>query len=145
MLKNLHISSVNPQIKKAPLHKLIKALCEELNFRIESLEINFVNSDKIREINRQYLSHDYSTDILTFNYSDKVSAIDGEVIISLDDARNNSKRFKVQFKQEIARLVIHGILHLRGFNDNNRSNKIKMKRMENKLLNRFKFILLRSR
>ena len=145
MLKNLHISSVNTQIKKTALHELIKALSEELNFRIESLEINFINSDKIREINRQYLSHDYSTDILTFNYSDKVSAIDGEVIISLDDARNNSKRFNVLFKQEIARLVIHGILHLNGFKDNNRSNKIKMKRMENKLLNRFKFILLRSR
>jgi len=145
LLKNLHISSVNTQIKKTALHELIKALSEELNFRIESLEINFINSDKIREINRRYLSHDYSTDILTFNYSDKVSAIDGEVIISLDDARNNSKRFNVLFKQEIARLVIHGILHLNGFKDNNRSNKIKMKRMENKLLNRFKFILLRSR
>ena len=145
MLKNLHISSLNTQIKKADLHELIKALSEELNFRIESLEINFINSDKIREINRRYLSHDYSTDILTFNYSDKVSAIDGEVIISLDDARNNSKKFKVLFKREIVRLVIHGILHLSGFNDNNRSNKIKMKRMENKLLNRFKFILLRSR
>ena len=145
MLKNLHISSVNTQIKKTDLHELIKALSEELNFRIESLEVNFINSDKIREINRRYLSHDYSTDILTFNYSDEISVIDGEIIISLDDARNNSKRFKVLFKQEIARLVIHGILHLSGFNDNNRINKIKMKRMENKLLNRFKFILLRSR
>ena len=145
MLKNLHISSLNTQIKKADLHELIKALSEELNFRIESLEINFINSDKIREINRRYLSHDYSTDILTFNYSDEISVIDGEIIISLDDARNNSKKFKVLFKREIVRLVIHGILHLSGFNDNNRSNKIKMKRMENKLLNRFKFILLRSR
>ena len=141
MLKNLHISTVDTQINKNALHELIKALSEELNFRIESLEINFINSDKIREINRQYLSHDYSTDILTFNYSDEISVIDGEIIISLDDARNNSKRFKVLFKQEIERLVVHGILHMSGFNDNNRLNKIIMKRMENKLLNRFKFIL----
>ena len=145
MIKNLHISSVDTQISKSALHELIKALSEELNFRIESLEINFTNSEKIREINREYLNHDYSTDILTFNYSEEVSILDGEIIISIDDARNNSKRFKVLFNQEIARLVIHGVLHLIGFDDNNRLNKIKMKRMENKLLNRFKFILLRSR
>ncbi|HLG32020.1 MAG TPA: rRNA maturation RNase YbeY [Ignavibacteriaceae bacterium] len=145
MIKNLHISSVDTQISKSALHELIKALSEELNFRIESLEINFTNSEKIREINREYLNHYYSTDILSFNYSEDISILDGEIIISLDDARNNSKKFKVPFNQEIARLVIHGVLHLIGFDDNNRLNKIKMKRMENKLLNRFKFILLRSR
>ena len=145
MIKNLHISSVDTQISKSALHELIKALSEELNFRIESLEINFTNSEKIREINREYLNHYYSTDILSFNYSEDISILDGEIIISLDDARNNSKKFKVPFNQEIARLVLHGVLHLIGFDDNNRFNKIKMKRMENKLLNRFKFILLRSR
>ena len=145
MIKNLHISSVDTQISKSALHELIRDLTKDLNFRIESLEINFTNSEKIREINREYLNHDYSTDILTFNYSEEVSILDGEIIISLDDARNNSKKFKVPFNQEIARLVLHGVLHLIGFDDNNRLNKIKMKRMENKLLNRFKFILLRSR
>jgi len=145
LIKNLHISSVDTQISKSALHELIKALSEELNFRIESLEINFTNSEKIREINREYLNHYYSTDILSFNYSEDISILDGEIIISLDDARNNSKKFKVPFNQEIARLVLHGVLHLIGFDDNNRFNKIKMKRMENKLLNRFKFILLRSR
>ena len=145
MIKNLHISSVDTQISKSALHELIRDLTKDLNFRIESLEINFTNSEKIREINRQYLGHDYSTDILSFNYSEDISILDGEIIISLDDARNNSKKFKVPFNQEIARLVLHGVLHLIGFDDNNRLNKIKMKRMENKLLNRFKFILLRSR
>lgn len=89
-----------------------------------------------------HLNHDYTTDIITFNYSSDLKNIDGEIIISIDDVQINSRKFKVSFHEEIARLVIHGVLHLLGFDDQITSDKKVMKRLENKLLSNFKFILL---
>jgi probable rRNA maturation factor len=145
LIKNLHISSIDPDINKIALHKLISELKKELDFKIESIELNFVDSEEIKAINKKYLNHNFSTDILTFDYSEDNKNLDCEIIISLDDAEKNAKKYKVNFEEEITRLVIHGILHLSGFDDDNKKNKIIMKRMENKLLNSLKFILLSSK
>jgi len=91
------------------------------------------------------LDHYYSTDIITFDYSENRNNIDGEIFISIDDAESNASIFKVHFKNEITRLIIHGILHLLSYDDQQKKDKIIMKRMENDLLNKNKFILLRSR
>ena len=129
-------------LEKIKIHTLIRELSDIINVSIASLEINFVNVNKIRKINSKYLKHKYSTDIITFNYSDYKKEIDGEIFISVDDAEENARKYKVSFNEEIARLVIHGILHLLGFDDMKKKDKIKMKRQENKLLNTLKFILL---
>ena len=130
------------KIKKSKVHDLIKSLSVELNFLVSNLEINFISGENIHTINKSYLKHDYTTDIITFNYSDSLQQIDGEIFISIDDALSNSKKFRVTLSDELVRLVIHGILHLLGYDDQNLTDKKIMKRLENKLLSKNNFILL---
>jgi len=129
-------------LKKKNIHDLIKSLSNELYFKISNLEINFISAKSILDINKTYLNHDYTTDIITFNYSEIVNELDGEIFISIDDALSNSKKFNVSVSDELVRLVIHGILHLLGYDDIAHSDKKIMKRMENKLLSKFKIVLL---
>jgi len=142
-LKNLRIYSSSNIIRKKKLHQYVKFVTQDLNLSLRSLEINFIDSETIKEINKNFLSHDYSTDIITFNYSDSQNIIDGEIFISVDDAKENAKKFKVKFQEEIGRLVAHGILHLIGFDDTTTDQRKKMKNQENQLLKKNKFILLR--
>lgn len=142
-MKNLRIYSNDKIIEKKKLHQYVKFITKELNLSLRSLEINFIDSETIKEINKNFLSHDYSTDIITFNYSDAQNIIDGEIFISVDDAKENAKKFKVKFHEEIGRLVAHGILHLIGFDDTTPDQRKKMKNQENQLLKKYKFILLR--
>lgn len=130
------------KIKKSKVHDLIKSLSVQLNFLVSNLEINFISGEDVHSINKSYLKHDYTTDIITFNYSDLIQQIDGEIFISIDDALSNSKKFKVTVSEELVRLVIHGILHLLGYDDQNSNDKKIMKRLENKLLSKNNFILL---
>ncbi|HEX9251282.1 MAG TPA: rRNA maturation RNase YbeY [Ignavibacteriaceae bacterium] len=141
-MKNLRIYSIARNIKKKNIHLLVKSLSDELNFSISSLEINFVSADSILSINKKYLKHHYTTDIITFNYSDSGKDIDGEIFISVDDAQINANKFKVSLSDELIRLVIHGILHLLGYDDQTDADKKIMKRLENKLLSKHNFILL---
>ena len=142
MIKNISVTSNHSIVKKAEVHKLVKSLKNELNFEIDSLIINFINSDQIHKINKKYLSHDYSTDIITFNYSGSNSMLDGEIFISYQDAQNNAKKYEVSLNEELKRLVIHGILHLIGYDDTNESEKKIMKTVENELTNKYNFALL---
>jgi len=141
-LKNLRVYSISQKLKKAEVHKLVKSLSSDLDFSVSNLEINFISEKSILDINKTYLKHHYTTDIITFNYSDVEKKIDGEIFISMDDALSNSKKFKVSFSEELTRLVIHGILHLLGYDDRTITDKKIMKRLENKLLSRNIFSLL---
>lgn len=143
MIKNVFISSINKRIDKIQVHKLVKSIQIDLDFKIESLFINFIDSEKIKRINKEFLQHDYSTDVITFNYSENDDAVDGEIFISIDDAAEFAKKYKATLNLELNRLVIHGILHLRGFDDINKNDRLKMKKMENNLLNNYNFSLLR--
>lgn len=141
-MKNLRVYSITKNIKKTKIHDLVKSLSVQFNFNVSNLEINFISGADIRLINKTYLNHHYTTDIITFNYSDVVKQIDGEIFISIEDALTNSKKFKVTLSDELVRLVIHGILHLLGYNDQTISDKKIMKRLENKLFSKNNFILL---
>ena len=141
-MKNLRVYTITAKLKKSKIHELVKSLCNELNFSISNLEINIISSQSILEINKNYLNHNYSTDIITFNYSNDNELIDGEIFVSIDDALNNAKKFRVKLSDELTRLVIHGILHLLGYDDFKYSDKKIMKRLENKLLSKNNFILL---
>ena len=145
MIKNLQVFSPSKSIDKLSIHKLVGSLKKELNLHIDSLVINFVTAAEITELNEKYLDHYYSTDVITFDYSEDRNEIDAEIFISLNDAESNARKYKVHFKNEFTRLIIHGILHLLGYDDQQKKNKIIMKRMENDLLNKNKFILLRGR
>jgi len=130
-LKNLSVStSKNIKVEKKIIHSLITNLSSKLSFKLESLSINFVDAEYLLNINKDYLNHNFNTDIITFNYSGSNSLLDGELFISVDEAINNSLKFKVTLDSEIIRLVIHGILHLLGFDDEETSKKRKMKKEE---------------
>lgn len=142
MIKNLSVSTSYSKIKKPAVHKLIKALRNQLEFKVDFLEINFISSDEIHILNKKYLKHDYSTDIITFNYSKNISVLDGEIFISYQDAAKNAKKYRVSLNREITRLIIHGILHLTGYNDVKVSDKKIMKTVENQLTYKNNFALL---
>ncbi|MGE5797954.1 MAG: rRNA maturation RNase YbeY [Ignavibacteria bacterium] len=145
VVKNLLIYSKNKLIKKSNLNKLLSFLKNQLNFTLISLDINFISGKALRKVNKDFLNHDFSTDIITFNYSGNIKDLEGEILISVDDAETNSKKYGVSFDEEILRLVIHGILHLLGYNDINSKEKLEMKRLENKLLIEYKNILPKER
>jgi len=132
-MKNLIVyANKEFKIKKTEVHKVIVQLQKKMNFCVESLQVNFINSEQILEINKKYLNHHYTTDIITFNYSGDTRNFDGEIFISADDAKENAAKFNVDFNQEILRLITHGILHLAGYDDEQPENKKIMKKLENK-------------
>lgn len=137
MVKNLRIYG-NKVISKHAIHNLVQSLKEYLEFSITSLDISFVNEAEMNKLNQKHKHHTGSTDILTFDYSNSDLSIDAELIISTDDAIKNAKIFHVSIHDELMRLVIHGILHLLGYNDETRADKIVMRRKENLLLRKFK-------
>jgi rRNA maturation RNase YbeY len=113
------------------VHSVISKIRNNLSLNIRSLEINFVSQETIQKVNNEYLSHDYSTDIITFDYSNERNILDGEIFISLKDAEENSKKYQVTFDNELLRLIIHGILHLLGYDDITLSKRKVMKKAEN--------------
>jgi rRNA maturation RNase YbeY len=137
VVKNLRIYG-NEVISKHTIHNLVHTLKRHLEFSITNLEISFVDETEMSRLNKKHKRHAGSTDILTFDYSKSKSSIDGEIIISIDDALKNAKKFRVSKSNEIIRLVIHGILHLLGYNDETKAEKSLMRRKENLLIRKFK-------
>jgi len=104
--------------------------------KIESLSISFVADSEMSEMNMKHLSHKGSTDIITFDYSDKpdVSTLDGEIIICVDEAKRHSKIYQVTLSDELNRLLFHGLLHLTGYDDINTGKRKVMKAREDEIL-----------
>ncbi len=104
------------------------------NLVASDISIIFCNDSYLLNMNQTYLKHNYFTDIITFDYSD-AAYISGDLFISLDRVYDNAKLFCVSFEQELLRVVIHGILHLLGFNDKLEEEQKTMKSLENYYLN----------
>lgn len=107
------------------------------NYRIGGLSINFCNNEFMLEQNSQQLGHQYYTDILTFDYGG-MGVIKGELLISIDEVGLNGQRFNVPFYNELLRVIIHGVLHLSGFNDLEKGDIEEMRRGEEAALSLFK-------
>jgi probable rRNA maturation factor len=101
-------------------------------------DLKFIISDNesVLEINRKFLNHDYYTDVIAFDYSDK-KRVNGEVYISIDTVRENSINYKVSLRNELLRVIIHATLHLCGFNDKDEGQRNIMRNEENKWLERY--------
>lgn len=96
--------------------------------------VNFCSDNYILEVNRQFLKHDYFTDIITFNYSSS-KKISGDLLISLDTVQTNSALFKTSFQRELLRVIVHGVLHLLGFDDKTPEEQIIIRSKEDYCLN----------
>ena len=89
---------------------------ENEGFRCGELSVVFCSDEYLLEMNKTHLNHDYYTDILTFSYNEK-NVISGDLFISVDRVQDNAETNKVEFLNELSRVVIHGVLHLCGYND----------------------------
>lgn len=122
-----------PKIKKRETTAWIKAVAKSYGRRVGEVGYMFVNDDKILEVNREYLGHDYYTDVITFDY-DEDDVVSGDVVISLDTVASNAHLFNKTYDDELYRVIIHGILHLCGINDKGPGEREQMEAAENKAL-----------
>ncbi|MES1198238.1 MAG: rRNA maturation RNase YbeY [Chitinophagaceae bacterium] len=125
--------------KRKLLRDFIKKIFEKERKSIESLNIIFCSDKYLLKINQKYLSHNDYTDIITFDLSDAQEII-GEIYISLDRIRENAKLLAIDIGQELLRVIFHGILHLCGYQDKLKSEKMKMTLKENYYLRKWNSI-----
>ena len=97
----------------------------------------FCSDNYLLKINKQYLKHNTYTDIITFDYSYD-NLISGDIFVSIDRVRDNAKQLGIQFENELHRVMIHGILHLAGYNDKTDKQEALMRKMEDKYLDKLK-------
>lgn len=123
-----------PKIKKRETTAWIRAVAATYGKRVGDIGYMFVNDEKILEVNREYLGHDYYTDIITFDYCED-DTLNGDLVISLDTVKSNAELFKKDYNEELDRVIIHGVLHLCGINDKGPGEREIMEAAENKALN----------
>ena len=98
------------------------------------LNIVFCSDAFLLEINTNFLHHDYYTDIITFSDSSQKQLIAGDILISIERVRENAGQLKIPFVDELHRVMIHGVLHLIGYKDKSKADKVVMRKMEDKML-----------
>ncbi len=112
----------------------IKEIVSQAEMRLGDLSVVFCSDPYILEVNKQYLGHDYYTDIITFDYCEG-DVLSGDLIISVDTVRANAKEYgAASFDEELHRVIIHGVLHLIGFDDHSPEDQAEMRRQENAAL-----------
>lgn len=127
-------------LRKDLIRSWIKDVAHTHGKRLGNLCYQFCDDPHILEANRQFLNHDYFTDIITFDNSDG-ERIAGDMLISLDTVASNAEGLGITFAEELHRVVIHGILHLCGFGDKSEEEESKMRELENQALSMLKNML----
>ena len=129
-----------PAIRRRATSAWIKQVAASYGKKVGSIAYIFCNDEKILEVNRQYLQHDYYTDIITFDYCEDEevmghkNTISGDLFISLDTVRTNAEQQATTYEEELHRVIIHGILHLVGINDKGPGEREIMEAAENNAL-----------
>jgi len=122
-----------PNIKKRQTTQWIKAVAASYGKKVGEIGYLFCNDEHILEVNREYLGHDYYTDIITFDYCEG-DVLSGDLVISLDTVRSNAELFQKTYEEELHRVIIHGVLHLCGINDKGPGEREIMEAAENRAL-----------
>lgn len=122
-----------PKIRRRDVSRWIKAVAATYGRRVGEVGYLFCDDEHILSVNREYLGHDYYTDIITFDY-DEGDIISGDLVISLDTVRSNAELFGKPYDEELHRVIIHGILHLCGINDKGPGEREIMEAAENAAL-----------
>jgi len=115
------------------IKRWIKQVVENAGCKLGDVSYIFCSDEKILEVNKQYLNHDFYTDIITFDYVEK-DRINGDIFISTDRVKENASQFNVDFEEELHRVIIHGILHLLGQEDHTPKEEQQMRKKENEAL-----------
>lgn len=122
-----------PLFSNSKILEWINIIIKNYNCTAGDITYIFCSDNYLLEINRKYLNHDYYTDIITFNYNEN-KLISGDIFISVDTVFKNSKEYHTNFEMELFRVMIHGILHLIGFDDQTDEQQDEMTRQEDQAL-----------
>ncbi|MBR5167497.1 MAG: rRNA maturation RNase YbeY [Salinivirgaceae bacterium] len=115
------------------VEKNIETVLANENRTLGEVNYIFCSDDYLLNINKQYLNHDYYTDVISFDYSED-GIISGDIFISVDTVKDNANEYEVEFKKELARVMVHGVLHFIGYKDKTEEDAKQMRQKENQYL-----------
>jgi rRNA maturation RNase YbeY len=124
-----------PTLSLPQVERWIRAVAAQYGFAVGELNYVFCDDEKILAVNREFLQHDYYTDIITFDYSTR-TRVNGDIYISLDTVASNAQMVGTTFNHELHRIIIHGLLHLTGQADKTPETKAQMTAKEEDALRR---------
>ena len=133
MAIHFHNEDVTTSFNKTTISDWLNNCIQDLDYKTGEISIIFCSDDYLLDINKKYLNHDYFTDIITFNYNEKNTII-GDLFISVDRVKENAKELKVDFNNELFRVIIHGVLHLCGYNDKTQDQQKEIRTKEDEYL-----------
>ena len=122
--------------EKRRIKEWLNLVAFEEGSKIQNLNFLIVGDKRMIHFNKTYLNHDYSTDIITFDNSEN-KKISGDIVISIERVKENSKKYKVKLEDELRRVMVHGLLHLLGYDDKNEKEKKIIRKKENYYLKRY--------
>ena len=139
----IHFTNDNidmPNIDFTQVERWIKRTAAQYGFSVGELNYIFCDDEKILAVNREFLQHDYYTDIITFDYTTR-PRVNGDIFISLDTVASNAEQVGTTFNHELHRIIIHGLLHLTGQADKTPETKAQMTAKEEDALKKLTFKL----
>ena len=120
----------------AALRKIIKLILSQHGKSLVAVNYVFCSDDYLLAVNREYLKHDFYTDIITFDLSDTPKAVRADVFISIERVRENAQKLDLPIYKELIRVVLHGVLHLVGYNDKTKAEKKRIRHQEDLYLSK---------
>ena len=126
-----------PALDERKVTRWIRSVAADYGFTVGNINYIFCSDERELEVNRQFLGHDYYTDVITFDYSTPTT-LNGDIFISLDTVRSNAEMVSTTFDHELRRILIHGVLHLTGQGDKTPETKVEMTAKEEKALAKWK-------
>lgn len=129
-----HIENIRFQFtKRREYKKWINKVIHDHGYDPGDVNIIFTSNDYLLEVNKEYLNHNYFTDVITFNYNEE-KLISGDIFVSVEQVQINSEEYNSSFQRELARVLIHGVLHLLGLNDTNEEERKIIRKEEDRAL-----------
>ncbi|MFD1142691.1 rRNA maturation RNase YbeY [Larkinella insperata] len=121
-------------LQKVPTRQWLTALAKHEGFTVGELNYIFCSDEYLLQVNREYLDHDYYTDIITFDNSEEEYRLEGDIFVSIDRIRDNAQQVKATEEQELRRVLAHGVLHLCGYGDKTEQEARLMRQKEDESL-----------
>lgn len=134
IIVNVFNDSSFKRLPKIKVVSVIKYALTQEKVKNALVNIIFVDDSRIHELNKEYLNHDFATDVLAFSLSENNKVLEGEIYICAETAINQAKEYNVSITNEIMRLGVHGALHLAGYEDNTKAKKELMRKLEDKYI-----------